>query len=109
MPNHLSQGSHSSLSEFETDIASESAIWRQAEWGGFSPKLRLDSGSRAISIVENRCSVADKFANAGINPSSRSWIQTESKNFGRILCWSEFYPRGGRVEPLATRPFWGVP
>jgi hypothetical protein len=33
MPNHLSQGNHSSLSEFETDIASESAIWRQAEWG----------------------------------------------------------------------------
>jgi hypothetical protein len=32
MVNHSSKGSHTSLSDFNISVASEVAIWRQAEW-----------------------------------------------------------------------------
>ena len=33
MANYSIKGNHASLSEFETKVASEIAIWREAEWG----------------------------------------------------------------------------
>jgi mannose-6-phosphate isomerase-like protein (cupin superfamily) len=33
MINHKPKGNHLLLSEFETEVASEVAIWRQAKWG----------------------------------------------------------------------------
>ena len=33
MENHGSRGNHNPLSDFEISIASDVAIWRQAEWG----------------------------------------------------------------------------
>jgi hypothetical protein len=34
MAKQKSKGAHAALSEFETKIASQVAIWREAEWGG---------------------------------------------------------------------------
>ena len=33
MVNHSFKGSHAPLAEFKITVASEVAIWRQAEWG----------------------------------------------------------------------------
>ena len=54
------KGNHASLSEFETKVASETAIWRQAEWGdmrvGYEAYLKdFDDAELLKGLPDDRC------------------------------------------------------
>jgi len=60
MVNHLPKSNHASLSEFETKVASEVAIWRQAEWGdmrvGYETYLsNFDDTELLKGLPDDRC------------------------------------------------------
>ena len=59
MANHSAKGNHASLAEFETKVASEVAIWRQAECGvtcalvmkAICPILMTQRSSKACPVI----------------------------------------------------------
>ena len=60
MVNHSSKGSHASLSDFNISVASEIAIWRQAEWGdmrvGYETYLSdFDDTELLKGLPDDRC------------------------------------------------------
>ena len=60
MVDHSSKGSHASLSEFNISVASEVAIWRQAEWGdmrvGYETYLSdFDDTELLKGLPDDRC------------------------------------------------------
>jgi hypothetical protein len=60
MMNSGSRGNHASLSQFEIKVASEIAIWRQAEWGdmrvGYETYLAdFDDAELLKGLPDDRC------------------------------------------------------
>lgn len=60
MMNSVSKGNHASLSQFEIKVASEIAIWRQAEWGdmrvGYETYLAdFDDAELLKGLPDDRC------------------------------------------------------
>lgn len=60
MVNQKPKGNHASLSEFETKVASEVAICRQAEWGdmrvGYETYLsEFNDAKLSKGLPDNRC------------------------------------------------------
>ena len=60
MTNSESRGNHASLSQFEVKVASETAIWREAEWGdmrvGYETYLTDFDDAELLEVFpDNRC------------------------------------------------------
>lgn len=60
MSHHSAHGNHASLREFEIKIASEVAVWRQAEWGnmrvGYETYLsNFDDAELLKGLPDDRC------------------------------------------------------